>query len=82
MATTMADELIQMRRREPFQAFRVYDKKGESYDVLDPCEVMVTSFVVVLPVRIDDPNDPEAGYPAAVPLENVVRIEPITAPGA
>ena len=80
MSATVADELLQMRRREPFQPFRVYDKDGEKYDVLNPWEVMVTSFVVVLPVRVHDPKDPDAGYPAFVDLDKVDRIEPIRAP--
>ncbi|HVS37673.1 MAG TPA: hypothetical protein VMS17_19075 [Gemmataceae bacterium] len=77
MAAKIAEELLQMRRREPFQPFRVYDKDGEVYDVLNPEECMVTDFVVVLPVRVPDPNDPDAGYPAAVELGNVARIEMI-----
>ncbi len=80
MPATKAEELLQMRRREPFQPFRVYDKDGEKYDVLNPWEVMVTDFVVVLPVRVPDPNDPDAGYPAAVELDQVDRIEPISPP--
>ena len=75
MSTTMADELTQMRRREPFQPFRVYDKDGEKYEVLNPWEVLVTPVLVVLPVRVHDPKDPDAGYPAFVDLDKVDRIE-------
>ena len=80
MPTTMADELLQMRRREPFQPFRVYVKDGEKYDVLNPCEVMVTPVVVILPVRAPGVHDPDDGYPAAVDLDKVERIELIAAP--
>ena len=36
---------------------------------------MVTPVVVVLPVRVHDPVDPEAGYPAFVELDRIDRIE-------
>jgi hypothetical protein len=76
----MAEELLRMRRREPFQPFRVYDKEGGRYDVLNPEECMITEYVVVLPVREADFGDPDAGYPAHVELDKVLRIEPITRP--
>ena len=51
MSATMAEELRQMCRREPFQPFRVYTRSGETFDVLDAYECLVASQAVVLPVR-------------------------------
>jgi hypothetical protein len=35
MSQVTADELLQLRRRQPFQPFRVHLKNGEMYDVLE-----------------------------------------------
>jgi hypothetical protein len=80
MEAKIAEELLRMRRREPFQPFRVYDKDGGRYDVLNPEECLVTEYVVVLPVREPDMCDPDTGYPVHVELDRVARIEPISRP--
>jgi hypothetical protein len=77
MTSTMAEELRQMCRREPFQPFRVHVKNGKRFDVLDPLECMVGEIALVLPVH--DPVDSDRDYPAFLDVYQVVRVEPITA---
>lgn len=80
MAATMAEELRQMCRRDPFQPFRVCTRNGETFEVLDPYECLVATQAVVLPVRMPDLIDANAGYPAFVELDQIVRLERISRP--
>ena len=46
MSATMREKLVQLRRRHPFQPFRVHLKNGEMYDVLDATEFGVGGNIV------------------------------------
>jgi len=72
--STMAEELRQLRRREPFQPFRVHVKNGETYDVLDALEFGVGGDVFV-GLTVHDPNDSDKDYPVSLSMGEVVRIE-------
>jgi hypothetical protein len=74
----MADELRKMCRKEPFEPFRVITKSGERFDVFDPYECLIATTAVVLPVRVADLIDANAGYPAFVDLDQVTRLERIS----
>ena len=75
MSATMAEELRQMCRRDPFQPFRVHVKNGKMFDVFDPLECLVGEIALVLPVH--DPVDSDRDYPAFLDVDQVVRIETI-----
>jgi hypothetical protein len=72
--STMAEELRQLRRREPFQPFRVYLKNGKSYEVLSAVEFGVGGDVFV-GLTVHDPIDSDKDYPVSAPINQVARIE-------
>jgi hypothetical protein len=75
MSAAMREELVQLRRRKPFQPFRVHLKNGETYEVRDSSEFLVGDVALVLPVR--HPTDPDKDYGASLSVDQVVRIEPL-----
>lgn len=74
--STMAEELKQLKRREPFQPFCVHVKNGETYDVLDALEFGAGGDVFV-GLTVHDPNDSDKDYPVSLSMGEVVRTEPI-----
>ena len=73
MSAAMREELIQLRRRQPFQPFRVHINNGETYDVLDSLEFLVGDVALALPVH--HPYDSDKDYPVLVEVDQVVGIE-------
>jgi hypothetical protein len=73
MSQVTAEELRQLRRRQPFQPFRVHLKNGETYDVLDALEFGVGGNVVGLPVHHSSDPDKDSGV--SVTIDQIDRIE-------
>jgi hypothetical protein len=71
-----ADELRQLRRKKPFQPFRVYTTTGEVFDVLDMINILILDSFVSLTVR-KDPNDLYGDYPAHFDYDQLLRVEPL-----
>jgi hypothetical protein len=75
MAVT-AEELRELRRKKPFQPFRVYTTTGEVFDVLDMINILVGESFVSLTVR-KDPNDLYGDYSAYFDYDQLLRVEPL-----
>ena len=73
MSAVTAEELRQLRRRKPFQPFRVHLKNGETYDVLNDLEILVGN--VALSLTVHDPKDSDNDYPVCLEVGQVIRIE-------
>jgi hypothetical protein len=73
MSQVTAEELRQLRRRQPFQPFRVHLKNGETYDVLDALEFGAFGNVVGLTVHHS--SDPDKDYPVSFTIDQIDRIE-------
>ena len=73
MSATMREELVQLRRRHPFQPFRVHLKNGETYDVLDATEFGVGVNIVGLPIHHSSDPDQDSGV--TVFINQIERIE-------
>ena len=74
MSQVTPEELLQLRRREPFQPFRVHLKNGETYDVLDALEFGAFGNIVGLPIHHSSDPDQDSGV--TVTIDQIDRIEP------
>ncbi|HVS36533.1 MAG TPA: hypothetical protein VMS17_13295 [Gemmataceae bacterium] len=75
------EELLRLRRQEPFQPFRIHTTGGEVFEIRDTINILVAEWVVVVPVR-SNPDDLFGDYGASVPYEQIARVEMMGAASA
>ena len=74
------EEVLELRRRDPFQPFRVHTKAGRSFDVRHPSLLMVLPTLVV--IGLIDSKEPKPIFDRYIdlPLTDVARCEPLALP--
>ena len=70
-------DLLQMIRRRPFQAFRLYVTDGASYEVRHPDLIMAGSRSVLIGLPNPGQADPVYEHYVNVDLVHITRLEPI-----
>jgi hypothetical protein len=68
------EELLRLRRQEPFQPFRIHTKRGEMFEIRDTINILVGEWAVVVPVR-SNPEDLYGDYGIPVEYNQIVRVE-------